>query len=129
MSGNYPGSEISNLASGQFTDAGALANMSGWDLRFRQLDSGPHSIPFYLLHTERVTVLRIRYNRAFHHYGCTPRGMVTVGVPEENIEDWFGRPYQDQTILPFNLASGMDLVSRPGFTAFSISVAGSSGMG
>lgn len=97
--------------------------MSGWDLWLRQLDSGPHSIPFYLLHTERVTVLRICYNRAFHHYGCTPRGMVTVGVPEENIEDWFGRPYQDQTILPFNLASGIDLVSRPGFTAYSISIA------
>ncbi len=96
--------------------------MSGWDLRFRQLDSGPHSIPFYLLHTERVTVLRISYNRGFHHYGCTPRGLVTVGIPEDGLQDWFGRPYQDQTILPFNLASGLDLVSRPGFVAFSISV-------
>lgn len=122
MSKTYPGYEISNLSSGQFTDAGALASTSGWDLRFRQLDSGPHSIPFYLLHTERVTVLRIRYNRGFHHYGTSPPGMVTVGIPEEGMQDWFGRPYQDQTVLPFNQASGLDLVSQPGFTAYSISI-------
>ena len=123
MSSDNSGSGISNLSSGQFNDAGTLAKMSGWDLMFRQLDPGPHSIPFYLLHTERVTVLRVRYNRGFHHYGCTPRGLVTVGIPEKGMRDWYGRPYHAQTILPFNPASGLDLVSRAGFTAYSISIA------
>ena len=123
MSNDNVGNGISQLSSGHYDDAGTLARMSGWDLSFRQLDSGPHSIPFYLLHTERVTVLRVSYNRGFHHYGCTPRGLVTVGIPETGIEDWFGRPYHDEAILPLHQASGMDLVSRPGFSAYSISIA------
>jgi len=49
--------------------------------------------------------------------------MLTVGLPMIGMNDWFGRPYQSGSILPFNHASGVDGVSHPGFEAFTISIA------
>ena len=107
---------------GLFTDYGEVARLGGWDLGFRQLDPGPQSIRASIVGSGRVTVMNLQFNCGFHQRGCPPAGKVTFGLPVEGMQDWFQRPYKDQSILPFSQASGVDGVSRRSFEAFTISI-------
>jgi AraC-like DNA-binding protein len=107
---------------GLFPDYGELGRLGGWDLAFKQLDSGPPTIPASVVVGGRLSVMSLEFNCGFHQTGWPPAGTVTVGLPEEGLQSWFGRPYQDQSVLPFNHASGVDGVSRRGFRAFTLSI-------
>jgi len=107
---------------GVFSDFGEIGRMAGWDLGFRQLDSGPQVIPASIAMGGRVTVIGMRFNRGFHQMGFPPPGSLSFGIPIEGMTDWFGRPYNDQSVLPFNHVSGVDGVSRQGFAAYTLSI-------
>lgn len=104
-----------------YSDIGDLGRTLGWDIGFRQLDAGREFIPARLLAGDHVAVLRMTLNRGYHQCAYPPPGTITFGIPEQGVEDWFGATYPDQSILPFNQASGIDLVSREGFLAYTIS--------
>lgn len=112
-----------SAAQGHFSDFGDLGRLGGWDLDFRQLDAGPQSIPASVVSSSRVLVMRMRFNRGFHQRGNPPPGMLTFGLPVQGMTDWFGRSFNQKSIVPFNYASGVDGVSRPGFEAFTLSIA------
>ena len=65
---------------------------------------------------------RMSFDRAYHQLGSPPNGMMTFGVPLCRLRNWFGRDYEDSSILPFNVPSGIDGVSESGFQAFTLSV-------
>lgn len=105
----------------RFNDIGDLGRALGWDMAFRQLTPGAQSIPAMVVAGAHVSVLRMVHNRGYHQCAYPPSGTITFGIPEKGAQDWFGAPYPDQSILPFNQASGIDVVSRPGFLAYTLS--------
>lgn len=76
-----------------FRDIADLGRRFGWDLGFRQLDAGEHSIPAQVVVGEHLSLINIRFNRSFHQLGSPPRGTVTFGVPVAGMRDWFGHSY------------------------------------
>ena len=108
--------------SASFTDIANLGRAAGFDLGFRQLDSGPQAIPATLQLGEHMTLVRMSFNRAYHQLGSPPDGMATFGVPLCRLRNWFGRDYAASSILPFNVPNGIDGVSESGFQAITLSV-------
>ena len=108
--------------SASFRDIADLGRAAGFDLGFRQLDSGPQAIPATLQLGEHITLVRMSFDRAYHQLGSPPNGMMTFGVPLCRLRNWFSRDYEDSSILPFNVPSGIDGVSESGFQAFTLSV-------
>lgn len=108
---------------GSFRDVAELGRLFGWDLGFRQLDDGEHSIPARIVVGEHLTLVGFKFNRSFHQLGSPPSGMLTLGIPLVGLRDWFGRAYASSSILPFNHAAGIDCVSEQGFEGFTISIA------
>ena len=108
--------------SASFRDIADLGRAAGFDLGFRQLDSGPQAIPATLQLGEHITLVRMCFDRAYHQLGSPPNGMTTFGVPLCGLRNWFGRDYEDSSILPFNVPSGIDGVSESGFQAITLSV-------
>lgn len=112
----------STRTSASFRDIADLGRAAGFDLGFRQLDSGPQEIPATLQIGEHMTVVRMSFNRAYHQLGSTPDGMTTFGIPLCGLRNWSGRDYAARSILPFNGPNGIDGVSEPGMEAFTMSV-------
>jgi AraC-like DNA-binding protein len=108
--------------SATFTDIADLGRAAGFDLGFRQLDSGPQAIRATLQRHEHMSLVRVRLNRGFHQLGSPPYGMTTFGIPVSRLRNWFGKDYEASSILPFNLPGGIDGVSDSGFQAFTLTV-------
>jgi AraC-like DNA-binding protein len=107
--------------SATFEDVGELGRVAGWDLGFRQIDDGSSSIPARLVSDGRVTIVGMRLDRGYHQLGTPPPGAYSFGIPTGRMRDWFGRPYPDLAILPFNQRGGIDGVSGSGFSAYTVS--------
>jgi len=113
----------STRVSACFADIGDLGRAAGFDVGFRQLDSGAQEIAATLQFGEHITLVRMGFNRAYHQLGAPPKGMTTFGIPICRLRNWFGRDYEASSILPFNVPNGIDGVSEPGFQGFTLSVA------
>lgn len=105
-----------------FRDIGELGRVAGFDLNFRQLEPGPAPIPANLHVSSQMTVVHMEFPLAYHQLGTPPAGMRSFGVPIRRMRNWCGRDYSDYSILPFDLANGVDGVSSQGFSAFAISI-------
>jgi AraC family ethanolamine operon transcriptional activator len=117
------GSTNSQFLQASFNDVNVLGKAIEFDAAFRPLDPGPEFAPASILKSNHISILKMRFNRGYHQCGCPPTGALCFGVPVAGVDDWFGAQYLDQSILPFNQASGIDLVSRGGFEAYAITIA------
>jgi AraC-like DNA-binding protein len=122
MSEQKPGNQTAQRIVGQFADYSELGRLGDWNLGFRQLEPGPQSILASVLDGKRITLMGMKFSCRFHQSGCAPPGKVTFGLPVHGMKDWFGRHYKEETILPFNYASGVDGVSRRDFEAYTMSI-------
>jgi AraC-like DNA-binding protein len=123
MSTQLVATQPTQLTDVNFDDIGDLGRSFGWEMDFRQLNPGPQFIPAAAVAGNHVAVIRMSLNRGYHQRACPPPGTITFGIPERGAEDWFGAPCPAQSILPFNLPSGVDMVSRRGFLAYTLSFA------
>ncbi len=105
-----------------FPDVTTLGSALGWDLGFRQLDPGDASVPAEAVMGEHWVLTRMRFGRRYHQLGQPPSGLITVGVPLTGLNDWFGRPYAQRSILPFNHPDGIDGTSERDFEAMTFSI-------
>jgi AraC-like DNA-binding protein len=105
-----------------FPDVSVLGQMLGWDLGFRQLDAGDAAIPASAVLGEHVVVTHLHLQRRYHQLGKPPSGQFSFGVPLSPMRDWFGRPYEAGSILPFHLADGIDGISDRNFEAMTFTV-------
>ncbi len=117
------GSANTQVFNADFNDVNVLARAIEFDAAFRPLDPGPEFAPATILKSDHISILKMRFNRGYHQCGCPPTGALCFGVPVAGVDDWFGAPYLDQSILPFSQTSGIDLVSRSGFEAYAITIA------
>ena len=106
----------------RFNEVADLGRTAGYDLGFRQLDSGPQSISAVLLPGEQFVLTQMRFNRRYHQLGSPPAGTRTFGIPVRGLRNWFGKDYEESSIVPFSIPGGFDAVSEAGFQAFAISV-------
>ena len=103
-------------------DVASLGRAAGFDLGFRQLDSGPQAIPATFQLGAHMILVRMTFNRAYHQLGSPPEGMTTFGVPIRGLRNWLGRDYEASSLLPFNVSGGFDSVSESGFQGCTLSV-------
>jgi AraC family ethanolamine operon transcriptional activator len=122
MASSSTGSPLVGLLKTRFRDIDELAAISGWDVDFRQLDSGCPDIPARLLSGQHINILGAQFNRGFHQRGEAPQGSVTFALPLTGLIDWYGRSVEAPGIVSFNGPAGFDGVSRSGFEVITISI-------
>ena len=110
------------LVARDFEDVDELAEGAGFDTHFRQLTYGAQHIRARLRLGRQLTVVRMWFNCGFHQRGMPPGEMLTFGVPFTGMQDWCARPHAPGDWLNFNSDAGVDGVSRPGFTALTVSL-------
>ncbi len=69
-------------------DISGLGRLAGWDLGFRQLDTGRQPIPAEVIAGGHMVLVSMRFNRGFHQLGKPPNGMLFFGVPVTGLRDW-----------------------------------------
>lgn len=105
-----------------FREVGAFGREVGWDIDFRQLDSGAPRIGARMLVGSHITVVGFRFGRAYHQRGFAPRDALNFGIPFEGSLDWHRNQVEVPQVLCFNGDSGFDAVSGAGFTGVTLSV-------
>lgn len=106
----------------EFNAIDEFGSTIGWDLDFRQLDSGPTRIQTKTVTSELASISQLCFDRDYHQRGCPPAGMCTFGFSIHGTEHWSGQVVDTPVILNLNQSSGFDAVSRAGFRAFTFSV-------
>ena len=101
----------------EFEDIHALGNKLGFELDFRQLSRGASRVPTTILQGTHGVVIDLQLNRGFHQRGIAPAGTVAIGIPRRGVRCWCDRHYTSDSLLPFNLSSGIDVVSQARFDA------------
>jgi AraC family ethanolamine operon transcriptional activator len=106
----------------RFVDVGATALVTGWDIDFRQLDTGSAEVSAQIRAGRHISIADLRFNRAYHQRGMPRKGKLAFGLPIANLKDWYGQPFTAGQITNFNHAAGFDCVSRPDFGGITIDV-------
>jgi hypothetical protein len=66
-----------------------VGRRSGWDIDFRQIEPRRMRMKVVLRPSENVTLLELHMDRKVHQRGCSPAGLVTVGLPvTPSIRSW-----------------------------------------
>ena len=107
----------------RFCEVNAFGRAVGWDIDFRQLDSGGPEIEARVLAGSQTTVMGFRFDRAYHQRGFAPRAALSFGIPLNGPLDWHRQHIDAPRIVSFNGDSGFDCVSPDGFTGLTLSVA------
>lgn len=104
----------------EFQDMNQYGKAVGWDLDFRQLETGKLAASVKAISLEKGMVLDVNFNRAFHQVGCAPETQMTFGIPGADVRNlnWCSRNVQGGSLLNFNLAGGFEGVSCAGFNGF-----------
>ena len=99
--------------------------IEGWDLDFRQLDSGPLSAEILQVGAGAALLTRARFSRRFHQRGESPPGLRTFGLIERGVTDvtWCGRELGESSLAVFHPEGEFDAVSAPGFGCYTLSYA------
>jgi AraC family transcriptional regulator, ethanolamine operon transcriptional activator len=111
------------LASQRSTDFDAFAAAArGWDLDFRQLDSGPFESDMVQVTTDSVNVAHATLNRLLDQRGATPVGLRTFHLVAEGSSPWVWRHHDvlQDALLIYPTGGEIHGVSRPGFEAFAL---------
>jgi AraC family ethanolamine operon transcriptional activator len=110
------------LWSRDFTDMSLLGEAIEWDLDFRQLEAGKLSAQAVLMVGSDNVVMRVRFNRKFHHRGGPPPGFLTFGLPDPTAGSlrWNGSEAQPSALLNFN-DGRLDGINRRNFGGYTLS--------
>lgn len=96
---------------------------AGWEVDFRQLGRGSEAVELKVVAAGSSTLLRVELGNTAHQRALPPHGYVNFGVPARpQAPGKFGRRVLDsETLTCFSPANGLDVVSCPGFTAYTLS--------
>ena len=113
---SYSATAVQRLRT-EFDDIHALGSTMGFELDFCQLSPGAVGVPATILRGMHGVVIDLKLDCGFHQRGIAPAGTVAIGIPRRGVRFWCDRHYTANSILPFNLSSGIDVVSRASFEA------------
>ena len=109
----------------EFDDFDELAEfLSGWDVDFRQLDTGPFQGRLEQLAGGHTILARGEVGRTLEQRGNPPPGAWTFIVPTPDCSPcmWHGNPLSPGDIAVIRSGGELDLLSHDGFSVFSFSV-------
>lgn len=118
------GDQSATFLRAQFDDVEALvAAQIGWDLDFRQLDTGPADARIEQVISGGLVLSGVAFGRRLHQRGRPPQGLLTLGLPDlSKLVDWRRHAPPRNALLNFNARDGFDSVSAAGFTGLVVSV-------
>ena len=105
-----------------FEDIGCFAQAIGWDMDFRQLDSGRLDAKATVIAGQNVQLIKFQLNRGFHQMGRAPQGMLTFGVLDQTTQrvTWCSKKMPGGFLANFNRQGGFDCVSDAGFAGYAV---------
>jgi AraC-like DNA-binding protein len=109
----------------KYSDMNALANDTGWELDFRQLDKGVLEAEALLVGHQDLALTRFRFNRRFHQLGKLPPLDWTFGLPDSDAGPlmWKGEKTQAGVLVNFSFDDHLDVTNTTApFTGFVLSV-------
>ena len=113
------------IAEQRFEDIEELNDLvQGWDFEFHQLKAGRSPAELLQFGRPEFMFTRFYFEQPYHQRGCTAHDALTVGLPEEGIEEVItpdGAVQQDD-ILCFPSGRELSVVSRPRFKGYSLSI-------
>ena len=65
-----------------FHDMGQYSDEVGWDLDFRQIESGPLNAGVKAVTMAFGMILNVDFNRKFHQVGCPPKRVADLRYPQ-----------------------------------------------
>ena len=109
----------------QFNDLDLfLDRVRGWDLDFRQVDSGGLCGHMVQLISNDVLITNLRVEQGLHQMGSTPLGFRTFVILGQDCHGfwWRGHQVSNNSLLIFPTSSELQCVSQGDFEAFTISL-------
>jgi AraC-like DNA-binding protein len=105
-----------------FEDIGRFGQAVGWDMDFRQLDSGKLEAGITAISGKHVQLIRFNLSRRFHQVGSSQEGMMTFGVLDLSVPDinWCSQWLSGGAMTNFNRNDGFDCVSEAGFIGYAL---------
>ena len=96
---------------------------NGWNLDFRQIDSGRFNTEVLQIVIGTTLLSRVTFSRAFEQRGSPPKGLITFGVPADSNQHFFWRGWEitGKNLLQFPIGSELYSISKPGFDIFTFS--------
>jgi AraC family ethanolamine operon transcriptional activator len=110
----------------KFSSAEQFSEVVGstqWELDFRQLSRGQIALPTNLIHGTSSLWLKVQASALLHQRAVPPPGHVTIGLVDnaESSAKFDAHELDWNELTLFNPATGIDCVSGPGFSAYTIS--------
>ena len=112
------------LPAQHFNDIGTLGSEIGWDLDFRQLDTGSFTGRASVVATPQASLMRVELSRSFHQRGFAIPGTLTYGLVDPGSAQvrWHGAD-ADGRLLDFNHGAGFDGISTAGMCGLTFGLA------
>ena len=108
-----------------FSSVEELAETSGFELGFCQLEAGIPSIKMKATVLSSIICNEFSINKAFHQQGTSPTGYASFGIMQgDSISRWAGKDIGLESLIDFNARSGFECKSDGLFTAKNILVQG-----
>ena len=100
----------------------AAVRSTGWSPEIRQLDLHARPVSYRAINAPGLTLLEVAFPNRVHQQGNGPDGQITFGIPSipQGGLNIGGSPVDSETITCFR--EGLDSVTEPGFSAYTISV-------
>ncbi|MEM7223517.1 MAG: helix-turn-helix domain-containing protein [Pseudomonadota bacterium] len=96
---------------------------SKWEVDFRQIEPGAMVTEVTVRPGAQVTLLEIAMDRAVHQAGCSPRDVVTLGLPlTPALRRWRGEESGSPGLLTFGSGADFEGVSDPDFVGLTVGV-------
>lgn len=108
--------------SAKLDEPNQAAQITPWDLSFRQISTGPGRTDLTVRCGQFLTALYIKMQSKVHQVGEAPSGLITFGLPAPGaLNNWLGVEAPQYSLISFGSGQEFDGVSAAGFKAFTLS--------
>jgi AraC family ethanolamine operon transcriptional activator len=106
-----------------YVDIEEWAQDIGWDSDFQQIEPGSASVSASAFGTSRCIATRGEFSHRVRQAGSPPAGMLTIGLPDEDVPSfrWCGSQATGGNMVNFSLKNGFQGTSPAGFSGFALS--------
>ena len=113
------------VADRRFEDIEELNELvQGWDFEFHQLKAGRSPAELLQFGRSGFLLSSFFFEQPYHQRGCTAQDALTIGFTQEGIDEVItpDGSLQENDILCFPSGRELNVVSRPGFKGYSLSI-------
>ena len=96
----------------------------GWHADFRQLKRGAENVDISVVQGNTTSLMRVGFQNTVHQIAGPPLGYTTFGLPvgPQRPGRLGRRSLESETLTCFSNINGLDVVSLPGFAAYTVAL-------